>query len=149
MQKNDQVSWFTNCCVHIALKVKVSSFSNFSCRFLNHNYFFQFNLKYYISRKKAFFFKNCSDWYCLNKLFQRSQKFRKLLSSASKIFQSLEHFFLPVGQNNFGNKITVPIRIQVTEVYQCTWKFIDFHRASYFAFQIYWSFRFSSPAQST
>ena len=46
--------------------------------------------------------------HCLNKLFEWSQKncnSRPSASNFKKISWSLEHFFLTIGQKNFGNKI--------------------------------------------
>ena len=46
--------------------------------------------------KKEFRFRNCSDL----------SLFKKIVVASNFIFfRSLEHFFLTVGQNNFGNKI--------------------------------------------
>ena len=58
-------------------------------------------------------------FHCLNKLFWWSQNFLQILglfSVISKVFLdvSLEHFFLTVGQNNFGNKI--PLLLFLPEI---------------------------------
>ena len=51
---------------------------------------------------------NCSSDF---KIFENSGPSAENFKSFSR---SLEHFFLTVGQNNFGNKIPVPIAVQVT-----------------------------------
>ena len=83
---------------------------NFSCRFLNSNFQFwiihyncsnesdQRNLQDHV--KKVFCFKNCFYiWInCLGDL-DLQPRIQKSFS------RSLEQFFLPAGQNHFGNKI--------------------------------------------
>ena len=84
------------------------NFSNFSCMFLNPNVFFS-NLNCNCSNildlrnlqeqvKKAF---------CYQKLFWPFTVWINCSSDLKSFSQSLEQFFLTVGQNNFGNKITL------------------------------------------
>ena len=76
-----------------SVKSKKNHFSNFSCMFLNPDYFFQ----------KLFWpltvWINCSSYL---KNFANSQPSASNFKSFS---QSLEHFFHTVGQNIFGDKI--------------------------------------------
>ena len=54
--------------------------------------------------KQAFCFKNCTVQISNLKTFANSQPSALHFKS---FYRSLEHFFLTVGQNNFGNKITI------------------------------------------
>ena len=82
------------------------TFSNFSCMFLNPNIFFQFEFKlFWFIRYLVLAF------HCLNNLFQGTQWFWKFLAFSlefQSFSRSLEQFFLTVGQNCFGNKISFP-----------------------------------------
>ena len=100
-------------------------FSNFSCRFLNPNNFYNLNLNcsdildlrnLQVQVQKAFCFKNWSDL----------SLFEWILLVISKILglqsRSLEQSFLTLGQNNFGNKI--PLITQYAIYFQinlCRW----------------------------
>ena len=104
-----------------------SNFSNFSCMFLNPNFFSHLNyncpnlleMKNFQEQvEKAFYFKiflHVKKAFCYQKLFSARidcssdlKNFANFWPSASNVksfSRSLEYFFLIVGQNNFGNKI--------------------------------------------
>ena len=56
--------------------------------------------------KKHSVTKNCSDLSLFEQIVQVVSKFLQILSNFKSFSRSLEQFFLTVGQNNFGNKIT-------------------------------------------
>ena len=107
-------------CLHMnyALQCKFIYFSNFSCIFLNHNIFSNFNsycsnLSYLRNLqgqiKKGFFSQKLfwpfivrANFFSDLKIFANS---RMKAENFKSFFRSLRHFFLTVGQNNFGNKI--------------------------------------------
>ena len=91
-----------------------SIFLNFSCRFLNLNYFSNLNpdcsnvfdlrnLKEQV--QQAFWFKPFSVWITWSSDLKFFENSRPLALNFKRFSWLLEHFFLTVGQNNFGNKI--------------------------------------------
>ena len=88
------------------------SFSNFSCMFLNPNYFFPVWIIIVLRFEKPpvnSVTRNCSDLWLFEQIIQVISKNLQILGRQPQIskvfFRSLVHFFLTVGQNNFGNKI--------------------------------------------
>ena len=85
---------------------------NFSCRFLNPNNFFQFwdlrNLQEQV--KKAFCYQKLfwpfTVWINCSSDLKNFENSRLSASNFKSFSRSLEQFFLTVGQNNFGNKIS-------------------------------------------
>ena len=114
--------------VKLAVDLLLSTLlSNFSCMFLNHIFFF--NLSYNCSNllEKRNLQEQVKKSFCYQKLFwpitvwinnsSDLENFANSWPSASnfKSFsQSLEQFFLTVGQNNFGNKIPFPSRLPIS-----------------------------------
>ena len=102
-------------------QLNTDRFSNFSCRFLNPNNFFQFQLWlfwYIISKLVRYHQQQDKKVFCYQKLvwpftawINCSSDFKKFANSLpsalnfKKFSRSLEQFFFTVGQNNFGNKI--------------------------------------------
>ena len=91
-------------------------FANFSCIFLNPNFFPIWILIYKrweICRNKLKMHSvtiNCPElpqlaWISCSSDLKKFANSRPSASNFIRIFQSLNHFFLTVGQNNFGNKI--------------------------------------------
>ena len=91
-------------------------FFAFPCRFLNPNFFPIWILIYKrweICRNKLKMHSvtiNCPElpqlaWISCSSDLKKFANSRPSASNFIRIFQSLNHFFLTVGQNNFGNKI--------------------------------------------
>ena len=96
-------------------------FSNFSCRFLNPNIFFQFELW-------LFYFLRCETppetswksillpkivptftvWINCSSDLKTFENSRLKAENFKSFSQSIEQFFLTVGQKNFGNIIPIP-----------------------------------------
>ena len=91
---------------------KIGIFRNFSCMFLNlylncSNLLYMRNLQEQV--KKAFcyqkVFQPFTVWINCSSDLKKISNSRPSVSNFKGFSWSLEHFFLTVGQNNFGNKI--------------------------------------------
>ena len=75
------------------------------------------------------------NFHCLNKLFKLSQSWPSA-SNFKSFSRSLEHFFLTVGQNNFGSKIPFLFVIQIGKMCNMMkYVFFIINKLSPFSFQ--------------
>ena len=103
---------------HLSFIAPTKTFSNFSCMFLNPNFFSNFNSHFSNLLDLRSLQEQVTKAFCYQELFwpftvwincSSNLKFCKFLAfilKFLKFFWSLEHFFLTVDQNNFGNEIS-------------------------------------------